>query len=246
MLRARRNAPACTVSLPEHEIIRASRKISLFTQTLNVAEERQCGFDDREYGRVTARYAITSCEIQDPRRARAEAFVRARFHRTHGAHVVTFMPSLLLLTDSGGRIDAVLGCRSADPAPLFLERYLERPIEESIAASTGVRVRRSQVVEVGNFAAANSRVAGTFMSFLASYFLERGMTWIAFTATDSIRRILATLGARCADLGAANGVQVANGPDRWGSYYSHDPRVMAGYLPMARRIPALWKSCHAD
>ena len=156
------------------------------------------------------------------------------------------MPSLLLLTESGGRIDAVLGTRSAEHDSLFLERYLERPIQEAIAAKTGARVRRSQIVEIGNFAAANSRVAGTFMSFLPSYFLERGLSWIAFTATDSIRRILATLDARCTDLGAAEGGQVANSPDHWGSYYSHDPRVMAGYLPMARRIPALWKSCHAD
>ena len=156
------------------------------------------------------------------------------------------MPSLLLMTDSGGSIEAVLGCRSANQDPLFLERYLERPIEEAIAARTGARACRSQIAEIGNFAATNSRVAGTFMSFLASHLLERGLIWIAFTATDSIRRILSTLGARCADLGAADGAQVANGPDRWGRYYSRDPRVMAGYLPMARRIPALWKSCHAD
>ena len=217
----------------------------MFTYTTGVAEERQCPAESSETGREQSRHEISTCGLSDPRRVEAEAFVRARFQRTHGAHVVTFMPSLLLMTDACGRIGAVLGCRRADQ-PLFLERYLELPIEESIAARTGNRVRRSQIVEIGNFAATDSRIAARFMSFVAPHFLERGLTWIAFTATDSIRRILATLGARCTDLGAADGLLVANGPDRWGRYYSHDPRVMAGYLPIARRIPALWNTCHAD
>jgi len=156
------------------------------------------------------------------------------------------MPSLLVMTGSQGSIDAVLGYRRAAQGPLFLERYLGRPIEETIARFAGSRVRRSQIVEIGNFAAADSRVAGTFMSFLPAYLLARELTWIAFTATHSIRRILASRGARCADLGAAQGECAAGGPDHWGSYYSRDPRVMAGFLPLARRIPALWKTCHAD
>lgn len=218
----------------------------MFTRTANVAEQRQDPFEGGECGPAPARREITGCGLSDPRRAEAEAFVHARFRRTHGANVVTFMPSLLLMTDSRGQIEAVVGCRRAGHAPLYLERYLEQPIEAAIAARTGSRISRSQVVEVGNFAASSSRVAATFMSFLAPHFLDRGLTWITFTATDSIRRILASLGARCADLGGADGAQTAGGPDRWGSYYSHDPRVMAGYLPLARRIPALWKTSHAD
>jgi hypothetical protein len=217
----------------------------LLNRTLNVAEERQ-EISEGETGPAAERHEILRCELSDPRRAEAEAFVRARFHRTHGANIVTFMPVLLLKEDSRGRIEAVVGCRRAECDPLFLERYLQLPIEETICARTGARVHRSQIVEVGNFAAANSRVAGTFMSLLAPHFLHRGLTWITFTATDSIRNILASLGGRCADLGPADGAQVADGPDRWGSYYSRDPHVLAGFLPMARRIPALWKTHHAD
>ena len=217
----------------------------MLTHTPAVVDERQGPCEGYEFAHAP-RQSLSTCSVADPHRAEAEAFVRARFHRTHGAHVVTFMPLLLLLRDSRGRIEAVAGCRLAELEPLFLERYLARPIEQEISAQTGARVHRSRIVEVGNFAATSSRVASRFMSFLAPRLLERELTWIAFTATHSIRRILASLGARCADLGAAEGVQAAKGPDCWGRYYSHDPRVMAGYLPMARSIPTLWKTCHAD
>lgn len=221
-------------------------EVSLFAYDSIVAEERQQRFAAGDSVPTAARREFIACGSAHPRRSEAEAFVRARFHRAHGAHIVTFMPSLLLMTDARGNLDAVLGCRRADGDRLFLERYLPRPIQDEIAAHTGARVSRSRIAEIGNFAARNSQVAGTFMSYLASHLLDRGLTWIAFTATDAIRRILASLEAPCADLGAADGGQVASGPDRWGSYYSHDPRVMAGYLPNARRIPALWKTRHAD
>jgi hypothetical protein len=84
------------------------------------------------------------------------------------------------------------------------------------------------------------------MALLAPYLVERRRQWIAFTATVSIRHILASVGARCAELGRADGACVRGGGDRWGRYYQNDPRIMAGYLPLARRIPTLWGKPRAD
>jgi hypothetical protein len=218
----------------------------LFTHTQTPFEELQRRHDDRDSAPVKAHHDVALCRRADPRRAEAEAYVRARFHKTHGAQVVTFMPTFLLMQNAGGCIEAVLGFQRAEDSPLYLERYLDRPIEQMIASRTGARVRRSRIVEIGNFAATDSRAAGTFMSFLAPHFLACDATWIAFTATSSIRKILASLGAGCTDLGAADASLAANGPDQWGRYYSHAPRVMAGYLPLARRIPSLWNNPHAD
>ena len=192
------------------------------------------------------RLRIVTCDSDGPGRQQAEAYVRDGFHRTHGAHIQTFMPSLLMLTDAAGSLRGVTGCRVAGAGPLFLERYLDRSIEDVLAVKTGARVRRAEVVEVGNFACRDPRVARTFMSLLPRHFIENDLVWITFTATVSIRRILRHLGARCVDLGAATGACVRGGADEWGRYYSNDPRVMAGYLPLARRIPALWAGAHAD
>jgi hypothetical protein len=84
------------------------------------------------------------------------------------------------------------------------------------------------------------------MSFMPAYFLERSARWLVFTATASIRGILSAMGGHCMEVGTADGARVAGGADEWGRYYSSDPRVMAGFLPSARRIPALWRSHHGD
>jgi hypothetical protein len=221
----------------------------LFTDSSSVGFDRPTGYEaDEAHGGTPSslKYRITACEVGSPRRAEAEQYVSAKFHRTHGAHVTSFMPTLLLLTDDAGAIEGVAGCRTAGNEPLLLESYLEHPIEETIARRTGARVKRSQIVEVGNFACRDSRSARAFMSLIAPYLIGRDLVWITFTATVSVRRILGSLGARCTELGRADGACVRSGTDRWGSYYTNDPRVMVGYLPLARRNPALWGTFHAD
>jgi hypothetical protein len=218
----------------------------LFTESLAVSDERQLGGAPREYARTPPEYRIVPCGREDARREEAEAFIRKRFLRSHGAHIATFMPTLMLLTDAGGDLAAVAGFRCAAHEPLFLERYLPVPIEQAITLQSGARARRAEIIEVGNFAALDARRAKILMSFMPAWFLERAARWIVFTATASIRGILSAMGGRCMEVGTADGARVAGGMDEWGRYYSRDPRVMAGFLPSARRIPALWRSHHGD
>ncbi len=218
----------------------------MFNETSAVADERHLCSSPREYAHAPLEYRIVACERADARRAEAEAFVRERFLRTHGAHVATFMPTLLLLMNARDELCAAAGYRCAALEPLFLERYLRTPIEQTIASQLGARARRTEIFEIGNFAAIDSRRAKKLMSFMPAWFLARSARWIVFTATASIRGILSAMGGHCTELGAADGTCVAGGLDEWGRYYSNDPRVMAGYLPSARRIPALWSSHHGD
>ncbi len=218
----------------------------MFTEPSVVADERQSCGAPREYAHAPLEYRIVACEKGDARRAEAEEFVRGRFRRTHGAHIATFMPTFLLLLDARGELCAVAGYRCAALEPLFLERYVALPIEQILASETGARARRAEIFEVGNFAAVDSRRAKKLMSFMAPWFLARSARWIVFTATASIRGILTAMGGHCTELSTADGACVAGGQDEWGRYYSTDPRVMAGYLPSARRIPALWSSHHGD
>lgn len=200
----------------------------------------------QEIRRATPRGGLSICAQGDPGREQAEEFVRRAFARKHGAHIESFMPSLLMLTGSEGRLRAVAGCRSADAQPLFLERYLEWPIEVVIAAQAGRQVRRSQIAEVGNFACSNSRIAAGFILQLAQFLLERGFLWVAFTATVAVRDILTEMNVGCVELAEAKAGSVRGGRDDWGRYYANDPRVMAGFLPVARNIPSLSVGVHAD
>jgi hypothetical protein len=178
------------------------------------------------------RHRITACEPGDRGRTHAEDFVREAFFRTHGARIHTFMPTLLVLADAPGPVQGVAGIRPADSGALYLERYLDEAIEDRIERSAGVRTSRAAIVELGNFACRDSSVAGLFMSLLPTYLLDRGLSWIAFTATAPVRRILQGLGGRTYDLGPADGACARDGVDDWGRYYNQQPRVMAGYLPL--------------
>lgn len=179
-----------------------------------------------------------------PERAELETFVRTAFQRKHDASVASFMPTLLSFRDPGGELRGVIGLRSAAPKPLYLEQYLEQPIEAAILAATGRAVQRGEVVEVGNLAGANCRAAMRMVAALPSYLLARDYRWIVFTATNAVRGILQGFGAPLVELARADGSRVAGGDDRWGRYYESDPRVLAGYLPASRRIAGFQSRPH--
>jgi len=187
---------------------------------------------------------LAEAEARAPERAELEAFVRAAFARKHDASVASFMPTLLSFRDASGALRGVIGLRNAQPKPLYLEQYLEQPVEAAIAAATGNLVQRHEVVEVGNLAGANCRAAMRMVAELPSYLLARDYRWIVFTATSAVRGILQGFGAPLVELARADGGRVAGGEDRWGRYYESDPRVLAGYLPASRGIPGFSVAAH--
>ena len=69
----------------------------------------------------------THLDLNAPRRAEAEDFIRNIFHERYGADVKSFAPNLMLIEEDG-RIVASAGWRGANSEPLFLERYLDAPI----------------------------------------------------------------------------------------------------------------------
>jgi len=166
-----------------------------------------------------------------PDRAELEAFVQAAFARRHGATVRSFMPTLLGLRDGNGRLRCVAGCRTAASGPLYLEHYLDRPVEQELSARIGGSVERSRLVEVGHLAGGNCRAAVRMVAVLPRHLLRAGHEWIVFTATSAVHGILSAMGAPLVELARADARRVAGTADDWGAYYQNDPRVFAGYLP---------------
>ena len=182
---------------------------------------------------------LISAQVQSKSGVRVlEAFTLGAFARVHGAHVHSFMPTLLGLRGQRRGICGTAGFRMASAEPLYLENYLDRPIEELIHARTGMHADRNQIVEVGNLAGASCRAACHLVALLPRYLLDRDQRWIVFTATSAVRSILQRFDAPVFELGIARQDRVANGPDTWGRYYQTDPRVMAGFLPAGARLPA--------
>ena len=106
------------------------------------------------------------------RRAAVQGFIRERFAAHYQADVRHFMPCLFGLEADDGSLHGAVGCRSAAVQPLFLERYLDEPIEDLIAARANTTVARADVVEVGNLAA-----RGAGLSRLLIVALTRLLAW---------------------------------------------------------------------
>lgn len=179
------------------------------------------------------RFRLMERSTGEPGRERLEHFVAETFAQAHGATVQAFMPSMLGLEDGGGRLRCVLGYRGAGADELFLERYLDRPIEQSIARAAGLdaAIPRGSIVEVGNLAGRGCRAAMHLVARLPRLLGARGFTWVSFTATTRVRELLAAFDAPLLDLGPADPARLGDGARDWGRYYATRPRVLAGWLP---------------
>ena len=173
----------------------------------------------------------------DPQRNELETYVCEAFRRKHGATVQTFMPTLLAFRDTGGGLRGVIGLRGAGHGPLYLEQYLDAPVEVALARASGQPMGRTDIVEVGNLAGGSCRAAMCMVAQLPTFLLAERYRWIVFTATSAVREILLSFGAPLVELAPADRSRVAGGADQWGSYYETDPRVFAGFLPASRCVP---------
>lgn len=171
-----------------------------------------------------------------PLRASCEDFIAARFARAHGARVATFSPYLLGVRDALGRWCAASGYTPAAGRTLFLEQYLERPIDQCLA-QRGHAVDRASIVEVGNLAATSIGMARTLIPLLARHLHRLRYEWVVFTATRELRNTFARLGLRPLALATADPARLADGGATWGRYYDRDPVLMAGRISQGVRTP---------
>lgn len=167
-----------------------------------------------------------------PYRAQAESFIGDIFKRHYGARVQSFAPNLMLLEDVG-RITAAAGWRCAGEDRLFLENYLDDPIETAVARLAGQPVRREAIVEVGNLAADRPGGSVDVILNLARHLDRLGYEWVVFTATRELIGIFRRLGLPPLALAPADASRLGEAAADWGSYYESQPVVVAGRIALA-------------
>jgi len=171
-----------------------------------------------------------------PRRAAAEAFVAEVFDRLHGARITAFAPNLMLL-ERGQRILAAAGWRCAGEDRLFLETYLDRPVETEISRLAGQPVRRDRIVEVGHLAADQRGRSAQVIRALAAHLDGLGYEWVVFTATSELIRIFHRLELPPLALASADPRRLGAAARDWGRYYDTAPVVVAGRIRLALATP---------
>jgi hypothetical protein len=177
-----------------------------------------------------------------------ESFIRQVYDATYGARISAFLPLLLeLRNDSGGR--AVLGIRPArSRQQLFLEQYLDRPIEQEIAAAANCPVGRDGIVEIGNLAADQRGASQHLFTVLAAVLAAANFRWMVFTATPQVEKLIERLHYSPKALRRVDPARLGPQIKDWGRYYDTNPRVvycdLAGAMAAARGHAATARLLH--
>jgi hypothetical protein len=165
-----------------------------------------------------------------------ERYIAERFHAAHGAEIHDFMPVLLTM-GCPGTLTAATGFRAAADHPLFLEHYLDTPVEQAVAAVAQAPVARSGIVEIGNLVATRGGASYLLFMVLTAMLERAGFDWVVFTATPQVRRALAHLGLTVHAVCDADPTRLPrHAIDDWGRYYASEPQVVAGDIARAMSV----------
>ena len=169
-------------------------------------------------------------------RAALQAFVAERYAAAYDAEVQHFLPQLYSLHDRDGERLAAFGLRAAAAAPLFLETYLDQPIERILALAAGQPVARAEIVEIGNLAGRHPGALRLLIPAVAELLMRSGFRWLAFTGSQRLVNGFARLGIPLMPLAPARPERLdADARAAWCRYYDDAPTVMGGNIPAGQR-----------
>ncbi|MFG6416707.1 thermostable hemolysin [Roseateles sp. DC23W] len=168
-----------------------------------------------------------------PLRAAVEQFIHSVYATHYGADIRHFAPQLVALCDADGQLLAAAGYRPANVEPLFLERYLDGPVQALLGTTVAQPPRRERIVEVGHLAAVRAGEGRRLILRLGPHLAAQGYQWVVSTLTEELRHLFMRLGIAPMALGVADPAVLGADAAAWGSYYDHRPVVLAGQIEAA-------------
>jgi hypothetical protein len=168
---------------------------------------------------------FSKCDSAD--RAELERFMRDAFRRAYGAEIKRFKPCLMSLRGHDDKLIAACGLHSAMAGSLFLECYLDQPIEALLSSHTGYPLKRSDIVEIGDFSVAESGMARYLITAINDQLHFTSKQWAVFTAAPALRDEYIKLGMNPEILADAD-INRLPPEDRtaWGNYFEQKQQVM--------------------
>lgn len=164
-------------------------------------------------------------------RAEAEQLIEGVYASTFAVRLTSHFPVLIAVIDEDNRVVAAAGCRRADDEPLFLEQYLDEPIEHALWRQAGKPVVRSEVMEIGSLAATGVGPAAQMLfAALAAFLYEEGAVYAVATATCRLRSAFRAFGFGADEIAPAKLTKLPNGGADWRGYFKHDPVVVWGHV----------------
>lgn len=170
--------------------------------------------------------------VGDPYRPQVERFIHGVYQRRYGADIQSFAPVLVSLCDETG-ILAAAGYRDATEGPLFLEHYLDQPVETLLTSLREGSTTREGIAEVGHLSAHRAGEGRKLIMRLGPHLAEHGFSWVVTTVTEELLHLFNRIGLTPLMLGIADPRALGSMAHLWGSYYDHHPSVVCGQLKLA-------------
>ena len=180
------------------------------------------------------RFHIRFSEPGAADRSELEHFICDAYKLIYGAQIRRFKPMLVSLRDDRENVLAVCGFRNAATGRLFLETYLDEPVETALSSHCGSRIPRESIIEIGNFAALKPGMLRQMVETFTPYLYESGVQWAVFTIVPEIRNAFEKLGIELVQICQADRNRLDPEQQKeWGSYYDAHPQVMACNVPQS-------------
>jgi hypothetical protein len=165
--------------------------------------------------------------VLNAQRESVECFIRDGFRQAYQARIDACLPILMAL-HRNRELVAACGLNHAAARRLFLEIYLDAPVERVLSTVSRTSTAREDIVEVGNLTVARPGFARQLIVHLTSHLHARGPAWVVFSAVPQLRNNFIRLGIPLLHLAMAKRERLpAVARDAWGTYYDGAPQVTA-------------------
>jgi Thermostable hemolysin len=128
-----------------------------------------------------------------------------------------------------GKATAALGYRRADAGPLFLETYLDLPVEQALESALGRTISRRDIVEIGNLASENAPAMVALWAKTANDLGDDAEIAVAVLTTP-LREMFRRLGVTLHEIEPARANRIGDAASSWGDYYDQNPIICAGLI----------------
>jgi hypothetical protein len=116
-----------------------------------------------------------------------ERFIEKTYRYHYGSTIKGHYPILMSVDDPRGRVLAAVGLRLARDEPLFLEQYLEQPVDAAIRLVLSQSVERNAIVEIGDLTSAGGGASVFLFIAVAAYLRQQSLAFAVATGTKGFR-----------------------------------------------------------
>jgi hypothetical protein len=173
----------------------------------------------------------------DDLRARCVELIREQFRSHFAAEVEDDCGRVLAFLDTKGRL--VGACGVNDVPARFFSRHYVGDVAAAVEIAFG-DAGPSRITELAHFCVTHPRIVCQAVPVLANLLHRGGSRYLVCTVTATLRRLFAGKHLTGKVLAPATADRLPfDLRDNWGTYYDHDPLVMAGDLDEVCAQPAI-------